>query len=176
MGALVRVGAQRKGMRYPYRSTSTTHGSVPLSLQACQWRDRQPPNRVRLGDGSYFRKPEGPEEGADPLPPRERLRLLKREDETPAEAGAARGEEEERPLPLANDLDMARLEEMSEDCCTWDTTTPRISSSKRSDSDPGDTVREQRCVSGTGISVCASNESLRLARTKVEPAAEDRAV
>ena len=102
-----------------------------------------------------------------PYPPRERLRLLKREDEedrlrrcwpgreAPAEAGAARGEEEERPLPLANDLDMARLEEMSEDCYTWDTTTPRISSSKRRGSEPGDTVRERRCGSGTGISVCA---------------------
>ena len=65
-----------------------------------------------------------------PTPPRERLRLLKREDEeerlrrcwpvreAPDEAGAARGEEEERPLPLANDLDMTRLEDMSEDCCT----------------------------------------------------------
>ena len=39
------------------------------SLQACQWRDRQPPDRVKQGDGSYFRKPEGFEEGADPLPP-----------------------------------------------------------------------------------------------------------
>ena len=56
-------------MRYPYRNTSTTQGSAPLSLQACQWRDRQPPNRVRQGDGSYFRKPEGPEEGAAPYPP-----------------------------------------------------------------------------------------------------------
>ena len=54
---------------------------APLSLQACQWRDRQPPNRVRQGAGSHFRKPEGPEEGADPLPPRERLRLLNLEAE-----------------------------------------------------------------------------------------------
>ena len=81
MGALVRGGLQRKGMRYPYRNTSTTQGSAPLSLQACQWRDRQLPHRVRQGDGSYFRKPEGLEEGADPLPPRERLRLLNREAE-----------------------------------------------------------------------------------------------
>ena len=60
MGTLVRGGLQRKEMRYPYRNTSTTQGSAPLSLQACQWRDRQPPNRVRQGDGSYFWKPEGP--------------------------------------------------------------------------------------------------------------------
>ena len=32
-------------MRYPNLSTSTTHGSAPLSLQACQWRDRKPPVR-----------------------------------------------------------------------------------------------------------------------------------
>ena len=38
------------------------------SLQACQWRDRQPPERVRKGDGSHLRKPEGPEEGAPPSP------------------------------------------------------------------------------------------------------------
>ena len=32
------------------------------------------PDRVRQGDGSYFRKPEGFEEGVDPLPPLKRLR------------------------------------------------------------------------------------------------------
>ena len=53
-------------------------------------------------------------------------------------------EEEERPLPLARDLDMARLEEIKDDCCTWDKTTPSISSSKRRVSNPGDTVRERR--------------------------------
>ena len=67
MGSVNRGGGLRKGMRYPSRRTSTTHGSAPLSLQACQWRDRQPPDRVRQGDGSYFQKPEG-FEGADPLP------------------------------------------------------------------------------------------------------------
>ena len=68
-------------MRYPSRRTSTTHGSAPLSLQACQWRDRQLPDRVRQGDGSYFRKPEGFEEGADPLPPLKRLRPLESEED-----------------------------------------------------------------------------------------------
>ena len=150
-------------MRYPYRNTSTTQGSAPLSLQGCQWRDR-----VRQGDGSYFRKPKGPEEGADPLPTRERLRLLNLEAEeerlrrcwpwrkAPEVDAAARGEEVERPLPLSSDLDMARLEDISDDCCTWDTTTSSISSSNRRLSEPGDTVRARRCVSGTGISVCAS--------------------
>ena len=38
-------------------STSTTQGSVPLSLHACQWRDRQPPIKEGQGYGSYFRKP-----------------------------------------------------------------------------------------------------------------------
>ena len=91
------------------------------------------------------------------------------------EDGSTRGEEAERPLPLPSDLDTARFKEISDDCCTWDTTTPSISSSKRRDSDPGDTVRARRCVSGTGISVCASNESRRLAQIKVEPDAEERA-
>ena len=77
----------RKGMRYPTLNTSTTHGSAPLSLQARQWRDRPPPVRVREGDGSYFRKPEGLEEGADPLPPRKRLRPPEREEEERALTG-----------------------------------------------------------------------------------------
>ena len=47
MGSADRGGGLRKGMRYPSRKTSTTHGSTPLSLQACQWRDRQLPDRVR---------------------------------------------------------------------------------------------------------------------------------
>ena len=66
-------------MRYPSRSTSTIHRSAPLSLQACQWRDRQPPDRVRQGDGSYFQKPEGLE-GADPLPPLKCLRPPDRDE------------------------------------------------------------------------------------------------
>ena len=134
-----------------------------MSLQACQWRDRQPPDRVRQGDGSYFRKPEGPEEGADllpPPPPLKRLRPLEREEEDerlncglpareePAGEGSTAGEEEERPRPWDRDLDMARFEEINDDCCTWDTTTPSISSPKRSVSDPGDTVRERRWDSG----------------------------
>ena len=79
MGSADSGGGLRKGMRYPSRRTSTTHGSAPLSLQACQWRDRQPPDRVKQGDGSYFRKPEGFEEGTDPLPPLKRLRPPGRE-------------------------------------------------------------------------------------------------
>ena len=65
-------GDRRKGKRYPSRRTSITHGTAPLSLQACQWRDRQPPDRVRQGEGSHFWKPKGFEEGADPLPPLKR--------------------------------------------------------------------------------------------------------
>ena len=68
-------------MRYPSRRTSTTHGSAPLSFQACQRRDRQPPDRVKQGDGSYLRKPEGFDEGADPLPPLKRLRPPEREED-----------------------------------------------------------------------------------------------
>ena len=68
-------------MRYPSRRTSTTHGSAPLSLKPCQWRDKQPPDRVRQGDGSYFRKPKGFEEGADPLPPLKRLRPPEHEED-----------------------------------------------------------------------------------------------
>ena len=76
-------GYLRKGMRYPTLSTSTTHGSAPLSLQACQWRDRQPPDRVREGDGSYFQKPEGLEEGADPLITVKHRKAIKEENDEP---------------------------------------------------------------------------------------------
>ena len=111
-------------MRYPNRSTSTTHGSAPLSLQACQWRDRQPPVRVKEGDGSYFRKPEGLEGGAAPLPTLKRLRPPEREEEEERfpyglpqgaleERGPTRGEEEEgADLPLPKERETARLEEI----------------------------------------------------------------
>ena len=81
MSSVDRGGGPRKGMRYPSRRTPTTHGTAPLSLQACQWRDRQPPDRVREGDGSHFQKPEGFEEGANPLPPLKRLRPPEREED-----------------------------------------------------------------------------------------------
>ena len=58
MGYLDIGGTPRKGIRYPNRRTSTTEGSAPLSLQACQWRDRD------------F------EEGTLPLPPLKRLEPL----------------------------------------------------------------------------------------------------
>ena len=70
-------------------------------------------------------------EGADLLPPLKRLRPLEREEEDerlkcglpareePAGKGSTTGEEEERPLTLARDLDMAKFEEISDDCCTW---------------------------------------------------------
>ena len=76
-----RGGGRRKGMRYPSQRTSTTHRTAPLSLQACQWRDRQPPDRVRQGDGSHFWKPEGFKEGADPLPPLKCLQPPEREED-----------------------------------------------------------------------------------------------
>ena len=138
-----RVAEERNAVTVP--QPFTTQGFAPLSLQACQWGDRQPPVRVRQGDGSYFQKPEGPEEGADPLHPRERLRPPKREEEAerlrrglpwrkePAEDGSTRGEEAERPLPLPSDLDKARFEKINDDCCTWDTMISSISSSKRRD-------------------------------------------
>ena len=81
MGSVDRGGGRRKGKRYPSRRTSTTHGSAPLSLQASQWRDRQPPDRVRQGDGCHFRKPEGVEEGADPLPPVKRMQPPERKED-----------------------------------------------------------------------------------------------
>ena len=81
MSSVDRGGGRRKGMRYPTRTTCTIHGTAPLSLQACQWRDRQPPDRVREGDGSHFRKPKGFEEGADPLPPLKRMRPPEREED-----------------------------------------------------------------------------------------------
>ena len=127
MGSADSGGGQRKGKRYPSRSTSTTYGSVPLSLQACQWRDRQPPDRVRQGDGSHFRKPEGLE-GADCLPPLKRLPPPDREEEAerfpndrparggPEEEGSTSGEEEEvRDLALPKERETARLEEIIED-------------------------------------------------------------
>ena len=99
-----------------------------LSLQACQWRDRQPPERVRKGDGSYFRKPEGPEEGAAPFPQLKRLRPLEREEEEerfpyglPREKdddrGPVRGEEEEEgaDLPLRRERESARLDDIWEE-------------------------------------------------------------
>ena len=48
----------------------------------------------------------------------ERLRRCWPWQKAPAEDEAARGEEVERPLPLSSDLDMARLEDISDDCCT----------------------------------------------------------
>ena len=112
-------------MLYPSCSTSTTHGSAPLSLHSCQWRDRQPSDRVRQGDGSYFRKPEGLEEGADPLPPLKRLPPLDREEEAerfpddrparrgPEGEGSTRGEEEEaRDLARPKERETARLDEI----------------------------------------------------------------
>ena len=169
-------------MRYPNLSTSTTHGSAPLSLQACQWRDRQPPVRVREGDGSYFRKPKGLEEGADPLPPLKRLRPPDREEGeerfpyglprgVPDEWGSTRGEEEEGlDLPLPKERETARLEEISEERWTWATTSAKMSSLNRPDEDPGATVRERRWASGTGRVVWERRLSRRLARMKPDPA------
>ena len=97
------------------------------------------------------------------------------EHEEPAAEGFTSGEEEERPLPLPSDLDTARFGEIRDDFCTLVTTTPKISLLKRRDSEPGDTVRACRCVSGTGIVVCDNKESRRLALMKVEPEAEERA-
>ena len=79
--AVATDGRDAKASGRPQPSEKISHGSAPLSLQACQWRDRQPPVRVREGDGSYFRKPEGLEEGADPSPPLKRLRPPDREEE-----------------------------------------------------------------------------------------------
>ena len=88
------------------------------------------PSRPANG-GSYFRKPEGLEEGADPLPPWKRLQPPKRDqeaehllcglperEEPEAEGSTSGEEEEERPLPLSSDLDTARFDEIKEDCCT----------------------------------------------------------
>ena len=99
-----------------------------MSLQACQWRDRQLPDRVLKGYGSYRRKPEGPEEGAAPFPPLKRLRPPEREEEEerfpyglPREKedrrGPVRGEEEEvgADLPLRRERESARLEEICEE-------------------------------------------------------------
>ena len=54
---------------------------VPPGLPMGQWRDRQPPERGRKGDGPHRRKPEGPEEGAPPLTPLKRLQPPVREEE-----------------------------------------------------------------------------------------------
>ena len=81
MGSLDKVGAQRKGIWYPHRKTSTTQGSAPSSLHSCQWSDRQPPIAIGSGHDSYLRKPLLRfEEGVLPLPLRVRLLSPRRGD------------------------------------------------------------------------------------------------
>ena len=55
--------------------------SAPLPLQACQWRDREPPERVRKENGTHFLKPEGPEEGAHPPHPYEAPTTIRTQEE-----------------------------------------------------------------------------------------------
>ena len=51
-----RGGGEKKGIWHPQRNTSTTHGSVPLSLQMDQRRDRQPSTLRGKGLESYLQK------------------------------------------------------------------------------------------------------------------------
>ena len=101
---------------------------------------------------SHLRKPEGPEEGAPPLPPQKRLRPPEREEEEErfpyglprvkeGRRGPERGEEEEAgaDLPLHKERQSARLHENWEELCTWETT----SESNNPEDDPGVVVRER---------------------------------
>ena len=99
-----------------------------------------------------------------PFPPLKRLRLPEREEEEerfpyglPREKedrrGPVRGEEEGADLPLRRERESARLLEICEELCTWETTSERSSASNNPKDDPGVTVRERFCVSGTGREV-----------------------
>ena len=106
---------------------------------------------------------ENPEEGAPPFPPLKRLRLPEQEEEEERfpyglpcakeyRRGPVRGEEEEEgaDLPLRRERDSARLLDIWEELCTWETTSERSFASNNPEDDPGVTVRERFCVSGTG--------------------------